>query len=125
MPRLTVTGTNIDAPDANALADFYRRLLGWTTREEEPGWVVIQPGSSDQAHGGTLNFQTESHYVRPVWPAGPGDQQMMMHLEIKVDDLEASVAHAVAQGATLAGFQPQEDVRVCLDPAGHPFCLYL
>ena len=63
--------------------------------------------------------------VRPVWPAGPGDQQMMMHLEIKVDDLEASVAHAVAQGATLAGFQPQEDVRVCLDPAGHPFCLYL
>ena len=48
-----------------------------------------------------------------------------MHLEIAVDDLEASVAHAVAQGATLAGFQPQEDVRVCLDPAGHPFCLYL
>lgn len=125
MPRLTVTGTNIDAPDANALADFYRRLLGWTTRTEEPGWVVIQPGANDQARGGTLNFQTEARYVRPVWPAGPGDQQMMMHLEIKVDDLEASVAHAVAQGATLAGFQPQEDVRVCLDPAGHPFCLYL
>ena len=125
MPRLTVTGTNIDAPDANALADFYRRLLGWTTRTEEPGWVVIQP-ASDQAGGGeTLSFQTESRYVRPVWPAGPGDQQMMMHLEIKVDDLEASVAHAVAQGATLAGFQPQQDVRVCLDPAGHPFCLYL
>ena len=47
------------------------------------------------------------------------------HVGSKVDDLEASVAHAVAQGATLAGFQPQEDVRVCLDPAGHPFCLYL
>ena len=122
MPRLTVTGTNIDAPDANALADFYRRLLGWTTRTEEPGWVVIE---QDGGGGGTLNFQTESRYVRPVWPAGPGDQQMMMHLEIAVDDLEASVAHAVAQGATLAGFQPQEDVRVCLDPAGHPFCLYL
>ena len=122
MPRLTVTGTNIDAPDANALADFYRRLLGWTTRTEEPGWVVIQPGAGG---GGTLSFQTESSYVRPVWPARPGDQQMMMHLEIAVDDLEASVAHAVAQGATLAGFQPQEDVRVCLDPAGHPFCLFL
>jgi hypothetical protein len=35
------------------------------------------------------------------------------------------VAHAVAQGATLAGFQPKHDVRVCLDPAGHPFCLYV
>ena len=45
-PRLTVTGTNIDAPDANALADFYRRLLGWTTRTEEPGWVVIWPADA-------------------------------------------------------------------------------
>ena len=125
MTRLTVTGTNIDAPDANALADFYRRLLGWTTRTEEPGWVVIQPASDQAGGSGKLSFQTESRYARPVWPAGPGDQQMMMHLEIKVDDLEASVAHAVAQGATLAGFQPQDDVRVCLDPAGHPCCLYL
>jgi hypothetical protein len=49
---------------------------------------------------------------------------MMMHLEIRVDDLDAGVAQAVALGATLAGFQPQQDVRVCLDPAGHPFCLY-
>ena len=110
----------MDAPDANALAGFYRGLLGWTTRTEEPGWVVIRSADGGQ----TLSFQTESRYVRPVWPAGPGDQQMMMHLEIKVDDLPAAVAHAVAQGATLAGFQPQDDVRVCLDPAGHPFCLY-
>ena len=25
----------------------------------------------------------------------------------------------------LADFQPQEDVRVYLDPAGHPFCLWI
>jgi catechol 2,3-dioxygenase-like lactoylglutathione lyase family enzyme len=121
MPRLTLTGTNIGAPDANALADFYRRLLGWTTALEEPGWVILRPPGA----GHTLNFQTEERYGRPAWPAGPGDQQMMMHLEIQVDDLEASVAHAIAQGATLAGYQPQQGVRVCLDPAGHPFCLYL
>jgi len=24
----------------------------------------------------------------------------------------------------VAAFQPQDDVRVMLDPAGHPFCLY-
>lgn len=69
-----------------------------------------------------MNFQTEPRYLRPVWPAGRGDPQMMMHLEIRVDDLEA-VAQAVALGATVAGFQPQEDVRVGLDPVGHPFCL--
>ena len=120
MATLTVTGTNIDAPDANALADFYRRLLGWKTGIEEPGWVILR----SPAGGATLNFQTEDQYVPPVWPARPGGQQMMMHLEIAVDDLEEGVAHAVAQGAALAGFQPQENVRVCLDPAGHPFCLY-
>ena len=121
MPRLTVTGTNLDAPDANGLADFYRRLLGWTASTDEPGWVLLQPPGG----GHTLNFQTEEHYVRPVWPAGPGEAQMMMHLEIEVDDLQASVAHAVEAGATLADYQPQDDVRVCLDPAGHPFCLFL
>ena len=120
-PHLTLTGTNIDAPDANALADFYRRLLGWTTREEEPGWVVLRAPTGGQ----TGRTYRSSVWKFSVWPAGPGDQQMMMHLEIRVDDLEAAVAHAVAQGATVADFQPQDDVRVCLDPAGHPFCLFL
>lgn len=117
----TLTGTNMDAPDANALAGFYRRLLGWTAEVDEPGWVVLRPPDG----GHTLNFQTESHYVRPVWPSGPGDPQMMMHLEIRVDDLQAAITQAVALGATVAEFQPQEHVRVCLDPAGHPFCLYI
>ena len=116
----TVTGTNLDAPDAAKLADFYRRLLGWTVAADEPGWVVLRPPGG----GHTLNFQTEPNYVRPAWPAHPGEPQMMMHLEIRVDDLQAAVAQAVTLGATLAEFQPQEDVRVCQDPAGHPFCLY-
>ena len=50
---------------------------------------------------------------------------MQLHLDIEVDDLEAAGAHAVATGAVLADFQPQEDVRVYLDPAGHPFCLWV
>jgi hypothetical protein len=28
-------------------------------------------------------------------------------------------------GAEQASYQPQEHVRVMLDPAGHPFCLYV
>ena len=50
---------------------------------------------------------------------------MMMHLDVEVDDLEIAVADALALGAALAADQPQDDVRVLLDPAGHPFCLYL
>ncbi|GII85078.1 glyoxalase [Sphaerisporangium siamense] len=120
-PRLTVSGTNIGAPDARELADFYRRLLGWTVTASEPDWVKLTPPGG----GPSLSFQTEEGYARPVWPAGSGDQQMMMHLEIQVDDLAAATAHALAAGATLAGHQPQDDVRVCLDPAGHPFCLWI
>jgi beta-phosphoglucomutase-like phosphatase (HAD superfamily) len=49
---------------------------------------------------------------------------MMIHLDIAVEDLDAGVAAAEAAGATLAVHQPQEDVRVMLDPDGHPFCLF-
>jgi hypothetical protein len=30
----------------------------------------------------------------------------------------------VELGARVAEFQPQDEVRVLLDPAGHPFCLF-
>jgi catechol 2,3-dioxygenase-like lactoylglutathione lyase family enzyme len=119
--RLTLTTVNIGAPDPGALARFYQRLLGWEIKAEEPNWVLLKAPDG----GVGLSFQTESTYVRPTWPAGPSDQQMMMHLEIRVDDLESAAAHASACGATLADYQPQEDVRVYLDPAGHPFCLWL
>jgi hypothetical protein len=39
--------------------------------------------------------------------------------------LAAACAHAQTCGATPAAEQPQEDVRVYLDPDGHPFCLWL
>jgi hypothetical protein len=72
-----------------------------------------------------LAVQTWPDYERPTWPAVPGRQQMMAHLDIEVSDLDAAVADAQALGATLAAHQPQPSVRVMLDPAGHPFCLYL
>ena len=120
-PRLTITTVNIGGPDPRALAQFYARLLGWSITTDETDWVVLGPPDD----GVSLAFQLEEPYVRPTWPAGPGDQQMMLHLEIRVEDLESAVAHATAAGATVADFQPQDDVRVCLDPAGHPFCLWL
>ena len=116
-----VTTINLNAPDPPALARFYERLLGWTITTEEPGWVMLR-----NPEGGIgLSFQMEDIYVPPVWPAKPGEQQMMMHLDIRVDTLEAGCAHARACGATLAAHQPQDDVRVHLDPAGHPFCLWV
>jgi len=120
IPRMTLSGIVLDSPDAQALSAFYRLLLGWTVEQDEPDWVKLK--SPDGGPG--LSFQTETAYITPTWPAGPGDQEMMVHLDIEVDDLDTAGAHAVAVGAKLADFQPQDDVRVYLDPAGHPFCLF-
>ncbi len=114
-------GVVLEAPDAHALAHFYSSLLGWPIAKEAPEGAAIQvPGTSSY-----LGFDDSPDFVPPVWPAADGHQRMMMHIDIAVDDLAAAVADAIELGATLAEFQPQEDVRVLLDPAGHPFCLYL
>lgn len=120
-PRMSLSAVVLGARDPRELAEFYRALLGWRVVEDSPHWVRLAPES-----GGTgLSFQAEEHHRPPVWPAGPEDQQMQLHLDIRVDDLAAAQRRAEAAGATLAGFQPQDDVRVYLDPAGHPFCLFL
>ncbi len=115
-------GVALDAPDAGDLARFYTRLLDWHIVDASPGWVTLAPSMDT---GPTLAFATEPKYVRPVWPTVEGQPQMSMHLDVAVDDLDRAVAYALEVGATLASYQPQEAVRVMLDPAGHPFCLYL
>lgn len=115
-------GVVLDCPDARDLAAFYAELLGWQVFNASDGWADVAPS---EHHGYNLAFATEPAYVRPVWPTEPGAQQMQLHLDLEVDDLTEAVAYAVSVGAEVASYQPQEDVRVMLDPAGHPFCLYL
>jgi hypothetical protein len=113
-------GVQIDAVDGAGLLRFYSELL------DKPIHHVDEDGGSLDFGEGVayLAVQTNPSYVPPVWPAPEGAQQMMLHLDFEVSDLAAAVAHALQLGATLPDFQPQDDVRVLLDPAGHPFCLY-
>jgi len=114
-------GVVLEAPDGPALARFYESLLGWPIAKDEPeGAAIAVPGTSSY-----LSFDSSPGYEPPTWPAEPGRQRQMMHLDIAVNDLAVAVEDALALGARLAEFQPQEDLRVLLDPAGHPFCLYL
>jgi Glyoxalase-like domain len=69
-------GVVLEAPDARALAWFYAELLGWRVAKDEPSWVTVAPPSGVAY----LEFQTSPQYIRPVWPAADGRQQMMMHL---------------------------------------------
>jgi catechol 2,3-dioxygenase-like lactoylglutathione lyase family enzyme len=112
-------GTAIEAPDPAALARFYSALLGWPTVHEEPGAAIV----ASSPEGPYFVFQQAEGYHPPVWPPAEGEQRPMMHLDFQVGDLDEAVAEAIELGATLAAHQPQENVRVLLDPAGHPFCL--
>ena len=120
-PELDLSGIVLGAPDPQTLASFYEDLLGWPRIQDEPDWVKLGP----PAGGPGLSFQTETTHVAPTWPQVPGTQQMQLHLDFKVADLDEAVSHAISCGATLADHQPEDDVRVLLDPAGHPFCVFI
>jgi catechol 2,3-dioxygenase-like lactoylglutathione lyase family enzyme len=113
-------GVVLDAPDVDVLTRFYAELRGWTI------WKQDEVGSALDVGEGVayLAIQFNPDYVRPAWPSAVGAQQMMLHLDFEVSDLATETARAIALGAQLAEWQPQENVRVLLDPAGHPFCLY-
>jgi len=131
-PRMDVTSVTISAPDPRHLAAFYARMLDWPVVAEEParpgfppqdGWAQLRPPAGQT--GPRLNFEYEAQYTPPVWPSEAGKQHITGHLDIAVVDLDAAVTWAIEAGAILADHQPQEDVRVMIDPAGHPFCLFL
>ena len=51
--------------------------------------------------------------------------QMQAHLDILVDDLDAASVFAESLGARQAEWQPQQRVRVMIDPVGHIFDLFV
>ena len=120
------TTLTVDCSDAVALAAFYSRLLGWeVTARDGITWLQLR-----NPEGGIgLNIQAEPTYEPPVWPELPGHQTKMMHLEVLVNDLHAAVRLVLESGGTEAPHQPADRdpnrLRVMLDPAGHPFCLFV
>jgi len=119
-------GVCIDCIDADELARFYGLLLGWdVSARDGHDWVQLR----DPGGGVGINIQSEKGYEPPIWPETPGRQQKMLHLEVEVDDLDASVQQVVKAGGAVAAHQPQDRdpsrIRIMLDPAGHPFCIFL
>jgi hypothetical protein len=137
-PAVIVRTVNLDCSDAHAMARFYGGVLGWEPTAVEPNWVLMR----DPAGGTGLSFQRIEGYERPTWPEEPGRQQKMIHLDLRVTvpgaDAEGgftdeqgqaalgeAVKLALSVGGTLAEPQEREDLRVILDPSGHPLCLFL
>jgi len=91
-------GVVLDAPDAHALAHFYSDLLGWEISTEGPDGAAMGPSDGVTY----LAVQTAPDYVRPVWPAAGGVQQMMMHLDFelveRVGERRGRLSHMLESG---------------------------
>jgi catechol 2,3-dioxygenase-like lactoylglutathione lyase family enzyme len=129
--------TVLDCPDARALAEFYRRLLGLRYRpgDEPPAagepdargqdWLVLQDSAGERR----LAFQQVPDLPAPTWPDGAHPQ--MLHLDLTVPtaaDLRDQHERVLALGAKLLHDRfddPEEPLRVSADPAGHPFCVFV
>jgi catechol 2,3-dioxygenase-like lactoylglutathione lyase family enzyme len=87
--------TVMDCPDPRGLAEFYAKVLGMRVNEDSPDWVVIgrEPGRRE------LAFQRASTWVPPRWP---DPERPQLHLDIRVDDVEAAERAVLALGAPQA-----------------------
>jgi predicted enzyme related to lactoylglutathione lyase len=125
-PSIRWTTITIDCSDAEALGAFYSQLFGWEiTARDGVGWLQLH--NRQGAIG--LNIQAEDADEAPIWPEQPGHQAKMMHFELLVTDLDAAVQRVIECGGREAPHQPADRdrtrLRVMLDPAGHPFCLFV
>lgn len=107
-----------DCPDPRALAAFYAAVLGMRVNEDSDDWVVIgsEPGARQ------LAFQRVPHWTAPAW-GDPRHPQQQLHLDIRVDDVEAAERAVLALGAKRLPGELEGRYRVFADPVGHPFCL--
>ncbi len=133
-PRLLHTA--LDATNARELAEFYRELLGLRYRpgDEPPtdgtpddaDWLVLVDADGTRK----LAFQQVDDLPRTNWPEPPGIP-MQMHLDTtvtSVSELERQCERALALGAELRldrTDDPDEPLYVLVDPAGHPFCIFV
>ena len=127
----------LDSTDARGLAEFYRELLGYSYRSgDEPppdgepdtrgeDWLVLV----DPRGVARIAMQQVAELPRSTWPGAAVPQQL--HLDLTVADsaqLARQRDRALALGASVLedrSDDPDEELYVFADPAGHPFCIFV
>lgn len=101
----------MDAQDPNRLARFWSRLLGGEPVDRARGWAHVEPPGFPR-----LGFQPG---------ASEKEGKNRLHLDIEVDDIQASAAAAEAIGAKRVGVAVTTKLgsyQVMHDPEGNEFC---
>jgi predicted enzyme related to lactoylglutathione lyase len=109
-------GVTIDCIDPDAMAAFWGALLGRMPSDEMDGegWATI--GSRHDAQP-RLTFQKVPE---------PRTGKVRLHLDVRVDDIDAGIAEVMTLGGARTGERHEYDegvVVVMTDPEGHEFCL--
>jgi predicted enzyme related to lactoylglutathione lyase len=105
----------IVAREPEKVARFYAKTFDWQVRTDNAlGYRAIETGSDRGISGG-------------VWPSPP-EGHNLVQLFIEVDDVDAYVAKATANGATVIIPKSQlpdgDTMAILLDPAGLSFGIY-
>jgi len=131
----TVLSVVLDTTDARELAEFYRRLLGWSYRPGDQTPPAGQPDANGaewlvlNGPGIRLAFQQVTELARATWPEPAVPQQL--HLDLTVPDvqrLQRQHDRALKLGATELldrTDDADEPLWVFADPQGHPFCIFV
>ncbi|MFF5128987.1 VOC family protein [Streptomyces syringium] len=101
--------------DGKALADFYAAALGWeVTQTFGDAAAMISDGTTAYV------FYTAESFKAPNWP----DDELVFHLDLVFDDVEAAEQRLIGLGATKPDHQPGgKHWTVLLDPSEQPFCI--
>ncbi|AEG43005.1 VOC family protein [Isoptericola variabilis] len=114
-PIGTVDTVVVDAVEPQESAAFWRGLTGAeTVVADDDHWVTLETPD-----GWNIAFQPAPDLVRAQWPGQEHPQQV--HLDLRVADVGAAVARAVALGATV--LRENETWTTLADVDGHPFDL--
>jgi predicted enzyme related to lactoylglutathione lyase len=102
----------VDAHDAEALAAWWSRVLGWPAEEDEDGDFVMHPPAG----------------AGPDWLFIPVPDDKVVknriHLDFTPDDQQAEVERVIALGASRVDIgQGEQSWVVLADPEGNEFCI--
>ena len=111
-------GITVDCADADQLAAFWERFLGYTRRSAAPGspYVTIDRGDDGPDGPPFLTFQTVPE---------PKETKVRLHLDLFVDRARPYVEEMMAAGASSVSRTEAGEwtTRVFQDPAGNEFCV--
>jgi len=102
----------IVTPDAEGVAEFYRKLFGWSVRTDNAlGYREIATGGESGIDGG-------------VWPAPP-QATSFVQLFMQVGDIDDAIRRATELGATVivpkSPLPDGDTMAILRDPAGMTF----